>query len=136
MAPRCTTRVRLALAVAIAVTASGFFAMHALSMVSTVDTRAVEHSMHDTTQDIGTTVRSAVTVSMPDPNVSHLHDALDCVWILVTMILVFAVFTVVARRRQLIQTALLHTSARQGSGPGSRAPPTSTRLSLVGTARC
>ena len=65
---------------------------------------------------------------------ADLHGLLDCVWVVVGVITIVAL--AVSRRRHTIAAPRLRFFARTTATAIGRAPPASTRLSLVGVARC
>lgn len=111
--------------------AGGLLLMHGIASLSAAPPDRMAHAAAD--HAAMPDARSALLMSDHGPSM-HVHELLDCVWVLVSgLVLLVAAAWVVARRRHPSASAgLLHRLCDQAT----RGPPTAVRLSLVGIARC
>jgi len=112
--------------------ASGLLLMHG---IATMSGGSLDATMHTSSEHLAPMTGEPDALLMPAHVPSmHLHELLDCVWVLVSgLVLVTVAAWVAARWRPVRSTAgLIHRICDRAT----RGPPTSVRLSLVGIARC
>lgn len=110
----------------------GLLLMHG---IMTLSSGALDDMEHSSSEYLAPVVAAPAALLMPDHVPStHLHELLDCVWVLVSGLALLAVAAWVATRRPPASSSagLLHRICDRAT----RGPPTSVRLSLVGIARC
>lgn len=112
--------------------AGGLLLMHGLATMSSETLDGVEHPP---SEHVAPMTGPSAAVLMPDHVPSmHLHELLDCVWVLVGGLVLLSMAAWVATRRRPASSSagLTHRICDRAT----RGPPTSVRLSLVGIARC
>lgn len=122
----------LLLIATVVVAVGGLLLMHGIMTLSSASLDDMEHSSSEHVAPmVGEPAALLMAVHMPS---THLHELLDCVWVLVSGIVLLSVAAWVAARRPPARSTsgLLHRICDRAT----RGPPTSVRLSLVGIARC
>ena len=121
---------RVALVALVLAIGAGLFAMHMLSIAPS----SSPHAAHSAMAVDDTMPGRAATKADADAPLTHGHGLLTCVWILIggLVLAIAAGWSIRIHRGRETPRQLL----RYAISSAQRAPPSSVRLSLVGTARC